>query len=206
MENKRVKSSGYLWWGGRLIWINAAQVASGQGQCGFGSDSHVVNRAATYLPITGPSLEDWTRICNIHSQQANKVCVCVCLCVQGCVSMWRESFASTVLLTSRVRQFEVPSSSMSGDGVADLAEPSSSITPQVSPNQNRHIVCLSVHSAAMLASKFALLPQIAFRTAGWRTKTGLHNVKVKLWIAILCVKASRGALMLKIQMEGAHFA
>lgn len=51
----------------------AAQVASGQGQCGLGADGHVVNRAATYLPITGPSLEDWTRICNIHSQQANKV-------------------------------------------------------------------------------------------------------------------------------------
>ncbi len=51
--------------------------ASGQGQCGLGSDGHVVNRAATYLPITGPSLEDRTRICNIHSQQANKMCVCV---------------------------------------------------------------------------------------------------------------------------------
>ena len=132
--------------------------ASGQGQCGLGSDGHVVNRAATYLPITGPSLEDRTRICNIHSQQANKVC----MCVRASVCVCRESFASRVLLTSRVRQFGVPSSSMSGAGVADLAEPSSSITPPVSPNQNRHIVCLSVHSVAMLASKSVLLPEIAF--------------------------------------------
>lgn len=144
----------------------AAQVASGQGQRGLGADGHVVNRAATYLPITGPSLEDWTRICNIHSQQANKVrqreregkresaCVCAFLC--------EESFASTLLLTSRVRQFGVPSSSMSGYGVADPTELSSSITPPVSPNQNQHIVCLSLYSAAMLASKSALLPEIAF--------------------------------------------
>ena len=46
--------------------------------------------------------------------------------------------------------------------------PSSSITPPVSPNQNRHIVCLSVHSASMLASKFALLPEIAFRAMGMK--------------------------------------
>lgn len=97
--------------------------ALGQGQCGLGSDGHVVNRAAIYLPITDPSLKDRTRICNIHSQQANKKCVhlCVCVCARMCVQ--RESFASRVLLTSRVRQFGVPSSSMSGDGVADLTGP-----------------------------------------------------------------------------------
>ncbi|KAI3376998.1 hypothetical protein L3Q82_000223 [Scortum barcoo] len=39
------------------------------------------------------------------------------------ITAGRESFASRVFLTSRVRQFGVPSSSMSGDGVADLAGP-----------------------------------------------------------------------------------
>lgn len=93
--------------------------------------------------------------------ERESACVCAFLC--------GESFASTLLLTSRVRQFGVPSSSMSGYGVADPAELSSSITPPVSPNQNQHIVCLSLYSAAMLVSKSALLPEIALWAAGWRT-------------------------------------
>lgn len=50
------------------------------------------------------------------------MCVRV-LSVCVCVSVCREGFALRVLLTSRVRQFGVPASSMSGDGVADLAGP-----------------------------------------------------------------------------------
>lgn len=101
---------------------------------------------ANHWPIAGGTDTDLQ-----YPQSAGKQGVCACVC--------RESFTSTVLLTSRVRQFGVPSSSVSGGGVADLAEPSSSITPPVSPNQNRHIVCLSVHSAAMLALKSTLYCQ-----------------------------------------------
>lgn len=122
--------------------------ALGQGQCGLGSSGHVVNRAATYLSITGPLLEDWTQICNIHSQQTNKMCVRVLsVCVRAEKTLHWEcfwplgwdnlEFLQAVWLVTAWQT---------------ALAPHSSITPTVSPNQNRHIVCLSVHSTAKVCA------------------------------------------------------
>lgn len=151
--------------------------ALGQGQCGLGSDGHVVNRAAIYLPITDPSLKDRTRICNIHSQQANKKCVhlCVCVCARMCVQRERALHPECFWPPGWDNLEFLQAVWVETAWQTSLA-PSSSITPPLSPNQNRHIVCLSVHSVAMLASKFALLPEIAFWARGWRTKIKSYSM------------------------------
>lgn len=151
--------------------------ASGQGQCGLGSDGHVVNRAATYLPITGPLLEDRTRICNIHSQQANTVCVRVLslrVCAQAALHpecFWPPGWDNLEFLRAVWVETAWQTS---------LA-PSSSITPTVSPNQNRHIVCLSVHSPTTLTSKSSLLLEIAFWATGMK-----DEIRVAECAAINC--------------------
>lgn len=131
----------------------AAQVASDQEWCGFRSHSHVVNRAATYLPITDPSLEDQTWISNIHSQQANKACMSVCV---WCVTE-KENFVSTMLLAA-LDFFIMVLVEMLCQTPTELP----SITLLVSPNWNQHIVCLPLQSSVVIASKSARRAEIAF--------------------------------------------
>lgn len=122
--------------------------ASGQGQCGLESVGHVVNRAATYLPITGPLLEDRTQICNIHSQQTNKMCVCVpSVHVLAEKPLHRECF-----WPPGWDNLEFLQAVWAEMAWQSPPAPSSSITPTVSSNQNRHIVCLSVHSATQVCA------------------------------------------------------
>lgn len=85
----------------KITEMYAAQVASQQGQYGLGTHSLDVNRAATYLPITNPSLEDRTCINNIHSQQANKMWRYACVCV------WEREVGGNASETVRLRYFRV---------------------------------------------------------------------------------------------------
>lgn len=155
---------------GRVFNLNVCTSgrASGQGQCGLESDSHALNRAAIYLPITSSLLlvRHGSAIFTVRSQTT---CVCVfkCMCKrwQFCIqsafdlqgeTIWRSFERHEQIWCGRPRRPRLPSSRR-----------------RLVLIRTDILSCLTVHSTATLASKFMALLEIAFcAQGGGRTQRG----------------------------------